>query len=432
MRSSGRWNRITSKQSLLFIGAEFGLYFSPDGGAHWVKLEGGVPTISFRDIELQRRDNDLVGATFGRGFYVLDDYSSLREIAEGALDSDAALFPVRDAWWYVPYVPMQARGKPSLGSDDYTAPNPPFGALLTYYLKEKAADAQSRPGESARRRSEKAGTMHLFPVGIDLPKRRSSTARRCLLTVRDEDGRAVRRLEGPALAGIHRVNWDLRLPAPHPIELSTPGFRPPWASPPRGPLVTPGSYRVEMALVTAGGVETLGEPQEFEVKSVPGSIYPDPNVTEVAAFRQRTAELMRKARGAAAELRGAQERLRYMRQALTQTPGAEPSLFARMDAIEAKLAANRMRLMGDPIRGRWNEASVPSILGRVGKIAGGHWDTRQAPTSTQQKSLDVAGTEFAEVIVELRKVLETEIPGLEAELEAAGAPWTPGRKLPPQ
>jgi photosystem II stability/assembly factor-like uncharacterized protein len=419
------------EKNLLFIGAEFGVYFSPDGGAHWVKLEGGVPTISFRDIELHTRDDDLVGATFGRGFYVLDDYSSLREIAKGALDADATLFPVRDAWQYVPYVPMQARGKPSQGSDDYTAPNPPFGALFTYYLKDEQQTAKQNRREREKKLRE-SGEDIPFPGWEELAKEAIEHGPKVLLTVRSADGRAVRRLEAPAGAGLHRVNWDLRGPAPHPIDLSTPGFRPPWASPPRGPLTPPGQYQVEMAMVSATGVESLGEPQTFQVKSVPGAAYPTPDTSDVAAFRRETAELMRKARGAAAELRRAQDRLRYMRQALTQTPGAEPILFARMDEIESRLAGLRVRLMGDPIRGRWNEASVPSILGRVGKIAGGHWDTRQAPTATQRQSLVVAQTEFTEVGGALKQVLETEIPGLEAALEAAGAPWTPGRKLPPR
>ena len=122
---------------LLFAATERGLFFTPDGGERWIELTGGVPTISFRDVEIQRRENDVVGATFGRGFYVLDDYSALREISAGALDGEAALFSVRDAWWYVPLVPMQAPGKPGQGSTDFAAPNPPFGALFTYFVGEE-------------------------------------------------------------------------------------------------------------------------------------------------------------------------------------------------------------------------------------------------------------------------------------------------------
>jgi hypothetical protein len=224
---------------LLFLGAEFGLYFSPDGGAHWVELTGGVPTISFRDVELQRRDSDVVGATFGRGFYILDDYSPLREISSGALESDAVLFSVRNAWWYVPYVPMQARGKPSLGSTSFTAPNPPFGALITYYLKEKPLTKKE-----SRRESEKVlrnrGEDVPYPGWERLAEEALEHGPKILLTVRDANGTAVRRIEGPADAGIHRVNWDLRLPSPDPIDFEIPGFTPPWADPPQGPLAPPG------------------------------------------------------------------------------------------------------------------------------------------------------------------------------------------------
>jgi hypothetical protein len=119
-----------------------------------------------------------------------------------------------------------------------------------------------------------------------------------------------------------------------------------------------------------------------------------------------------------------------MRQALLDTPRAEPSLFARMDELEGTLAGIRLRLIGDRIRGRWNEASVPSVLSRIRRVASGHWNTRQAPTATQQVSLDVAETELAEVSTELSRLLEVDLPRFEAELEAAGAPWTPGRKIP--
>jgi hypothetical protein len=185
-----------------------------------------------------------------------------------------------------------------------------------------------------------------------------------------------------------------------------------------------------MALVSADGVQTLGEPQEFQVKPVPGAVLPAPDYSEVARFQEETAELLREARGAAEEVRRAGDKLRHMREALVQTPRAEPALFSRMDEIEADLAGIRVRLVGDPVRGRLNEPSVPSILYRVRRVAGSHWDTREAPTSTQRESLETATSEYALVKAELKTLLETSIPQLEAELEAAGAPWTPGRKLP--
>jgi hypothetical protein len=101
-----------------------------------------------------------------------------------------------------------------------------------------------------------------------------------------------------------------------------------------------------------------------------------------------------------------------------------------MAEIEASLAALRVRLIGDPTRGNWNEPSVPSVRQRVRQVANGHWDTRQAPTATQRASLAVASSEFAALIIELAAVLGTELPAFEAELEGAGAPWTPGRPLP--
>ncbi|MDV7402767.1 hypothetical protein RZS08_65700, partial [Arthrospira platensis SPKY1] len=80
-----------------------------NGGGSWTQFKGGLPTISFRDLAIQRRENDLVGASFGRSFYILDDYSALREITDEQLQSEAALFSTRKAWWYVP--------RPHLGFD---------------------------------------------------------------------------------------------------------------------------------------------------------------------------------------------------------------------------------------------------------------------------------------------------------------------------
>jgi photosystem II stability/assembly factor-like uncharacterized protein len=414
---------------LLFLGTEFGIYFTPNGGTNWLELGGGVPTIAFRDIKIHRRDEDLVGATFGRGFYVLDDYTPLREIAAGALQRGSVLFPIRDAWWYVPYVPMQARGKPTLGSTDYTAPNPPFGATFTYYLEEVPATEQADRVRTERELRERGDDVP-FP-GWDRLRREATEAEpRVLLMVRDEQGQPVRWVEGPAQAGLHRVSWDLRRPPPDPVDLAVPGFTPPWAGPPQGPLVAPGQYSVELVLLSSAGVRSLGSQQQFAVRAVPTAAGTD--FGAVAAFQLEASELMRLVAGAGEEIGRAAERLRHMRAALVETPRADPVLFARVDEVEAALEGLQTRLSGDRIRWQLDEAAVPSIRDRVGRILAGHWSTRQMPTVTQRRSLEIARDGFADLRLDLSAVIEDDIPRLEMDLRAAGAPWTPGRRLQPR
>ncbi len=415
---------------LLFIGTEFGLYFSPNGGTNWFELATGVPTIAFRDIKLQRRDGDLVGATFGRGFYVLDDYTPLREIAAGALSRGSMLFPVRDAWWYIPLVPMQARGKPTLGSTDYTADNPPFGATLTYYLENVPGTQRDNRREAERELRERGADVP-FPGWDRLAQEALEGAPRVLLLVRDARGEPVRWIGGPAEKGLHRVSWDLRRPAPDPVEFPTGGFVPPWAEPPQGPLVAPGRYSVELVLISSAGVERLGSPQEFDVKPVP-TAPAGTDFTQVAAFQLEASELMRKVAGASEEVARARERFRYMRAALVETPRVDPALFAELDEAEAVLTRIQTRLNGDRTRQRLNEPAVPSISSRVGRVVGGHWNTRQMPTATHRRNLEIARSDFAEMRQVLVELIETTLPELEAALEAAGAPWTPGRRLPPR
>ena len=281
--------------NLLFLGAEFGMYASVNGGANWHLLPG--PTIPHRDIEIQRRDGDVVGATFGRGFYVLDDYAPLRELAGGAsaaADGVGAggLFPIRDPWWYIPSVPMQARGKPTLGTDDYTAPNPDFGAALTYYLPETLTTAAA-----ARRDAEgdirEAGGDVAFPGYDVLNAEATESAPRALVAITDGAGRTVRWIAGPARRGLHRVSWDLRAPAPDPVDLTVPGFRPPWAGPPQGPLAAPGNYSAQLVVVTPEGAREVGSPQSFTVRALP-TAEAGTDFTAVVAFQNEAAELMRR------------------------------------------------------------------------------------------------------------------------------------------
>ena len=412
---------------LLFAGTEFGLFFSPDRGGQWIELSAGVPTISFRDIALQRRDSDLVGATFGRGFYVLDDYSPLRAMA-GGLPADAELYPVRDAWSYVPSVPMQARGKPSQGSADYTADNPPFGAQITYYLATVPQTARDERRSDEEKLIE-AGEDVPFPGWERLAAEGLESAPTVLITIRDAAGHAIRRLESPAEEGLQRSAWDLRLPPPDPVSLEEPGFRPPWANDPQGPLAPPGVYTAELALRAGGEVRSLSEPQEFQIKPVPATSSDQPDYGAIASFQKRTHEALRRAQGGAEELQRAGVRLAHLRAALIETPSAEPELFGRLDSFAVDLAALAVRLVGDPIRNQLEEPAEPSVLGRLWQVAGGHWQTRQSATGTQQTSLAIAESALEEALGELKVLLEESLGSIEAESKRLVLHGRPGARF---
>lgn len=415
------------QRDLFFIGTEFGLHFTVNGGAAWHKLAGGVPTISFRDLKLHRRNHDLVGASFGRGFYILDDYSPLRGLA-GAASREGTLFPVRDAWWFVPSQPGQAPGDPTAGSDNFTAPNPPFGALLTYYLRDSLA-TEREGRQAAERALGEAGRDVPFPGYDRLRREALEQGPKVLIRVADPAGRPARWIEGPAKAGVHRVSWDLRGPAPDPVDLTPAGFRPPWDPPPQGPLLAPGRYTAELMALSANGLRRLGAPQSFEVKPLPNTP-PGTDFVAVAAFQNETAEVMRKVGAVRVELDRVGERLRHLRAALVRTPRADPGLFGRVDSLGRSIARLSMRLHGDPARQRLDEATAPSIAGRVSQVISGHWDTRMMPTATQRRSLEVAAVALSALARELAALIEGDLARLEADLERAGAPWTPGRRIP--
>ncbi|MDA1081925.1 MAG: glycosyl hydrolase [Gemmatimonadetes bacterium] len=417
------------RSDLLFLGTEFGIQWSPNGGRNWHKLSGGVPTISFRDLKIHRRDNDLVGATFGRGFYILDDLTPLRAIAAGVLASEGAVLPVRDAWWFIPSAVAQAPGRPTLGSDDFTSPNPPHGALFTYWLREVPTTAREAR-LNAERAARETGRDVPFPGYDQLRAEPLESGPRVFLQVSDAAGRAVRRIEGRASAGMHRINWDLRGPVPGAIDLSTPGFRPPWAGDPVGPLMAPGRYSVELVLVSSSGVRRLGEAQSFTVKPAPNAL-PGTDYVAVAAFQQETSDLMRRMNGVGAELGRVRDRVRHMRAALAQAPRASPALQLRMDSLIVKVAALEVRLIGDPARQQLNETSAPGLRNRLGEVIGGHWDTRMAPTATHRENFAIARAGFDAMSSEVAALISGELARLETELETAGAPWTPGRPVPP-
>lgn len=414
----------SERAELLFAGTEQGVFWSPNAGTNWHRL-GTLPTIPVRDIKLHPRDHDLVAATFGRGIYVLDDYSSLRTIAAGARADVATLMPVRDAWWYVPSEVGQAPGRPELGTDDYGNANPPFGALLTYYVATMPSTAQETRRAEERRLRERSADIP-FPGFDRLRAERGEPTPRLVIAIKDAAGAVVRLLEVPSRSGLQRVNWDLRLAAPEVVDLNPPAFRPPWGGEPLGPLAAPGNYTAQLHLVSAAGVRALGEAQRFAVKPVP-SIPGNPDFVAVAAFQQRVAAVQRRVGALQSEIGQARQALRHARASIPAAARPNPALYAQVDSLQAALAVLERRLNGDPVRGSLDEPQEHAISARLWAAA--QYEHRYPPTATQRREAELAETELTAFERDLRALLDTEFARLHAAMQAAGAPWSAGRGL---
>ena len=405
-------------ENLLFLGTEYGVYFSVNGGENWHKM-AGAPTVAFRDLKLQRRDNDIVGATFGRGIYILDDYSALRTMAGDRFGNGATLFPVRDAWWYIPSAPSQAEGMPTLGSDSFATANPEFGAGFTYYL-DKSLETSKLARQAEEESQREAGKDIPFPGWNRLLAESLDTEPRVMILVSDSQDNPVRWIEASAKKGTHRVSWDLRLPAPDAIDLTTPEFVPPWAGTSLGPLVAPGEYSARLYALSGGEVLPLGEAQGFNVKPVRAAT-DGTDYAEVADYKMKTSALLREVANAREELNRTKDLLAHMKAAAVSAPQAAPSLFARLDAFGVEISKLETRLSGDSVRGRLNETSVPSISGRAYNAANTQGTTRAA-TATQKADFEIAKREFAAFAADLNALLTNQLVQLEADLSAAGAP----------
>jgi photosystem II stability/assembly factor-like uncharacterized protein len=416
------------KPDLLFAGTEFGIFFTTNGGARWVKLGGGVPTISFRDLAIQRRENDLVGASFGRGFYVLDDYSALREATGEALTKEAALFPVRKAWWYVERAPLGESGRASQGASFFIAPNPPFGAVFTYHLADELRGRAKQRQEKEKPLLEE-GKDAPYPGWAEVEAERRETAPVVVLTVKDAAGAVVRRVEGKAEKGFHRVAWDLRLPPVDPI--GTPAPPDEEGDGPQGVLAAPGTYTVSLAKRVDGATTELAGPVPFEVARLRPGALPGADPKETAAFLARVAEVSRATGAATQAVSQALKRVETLGAALGRSRSAPGGLDAELHAIRQELHALDEALVGNRARASVEDDGVATITRRVQVAQIGTALSTYGPTATHRRSLEIGEKELAAVRERLNAVLEQRLPAFEKKLEQAGAPWTPGRPVPP-
>jgi len=412
--------------NLLFAGTEFGLYFSIDGGQKWIQLKGGLPTIQIRDLTIQKRENDLVVGTFGRGIYILDNYTPLRLLRPEMLKQDGQLFPVKNALMYIQSQPLGGRGKNFQGESFFTAENPPFGATFTYYLKEELKTRKAKRQEAEREAAKKNAAMN-FPRLADLSAEEEEEPPAVLFTITDSSGRVIRRLTGPVTAGLQRVTWDLRYPPTSVPPPPNPENENPFDDGPGGPLVMPGTYRVSVAKRVDSVLTPLGAPQDFEVVVEGQSGMPAADRVALVEFQQKVARLQRAVQGALEATNALKPRLALIRRALLDTPGVGDKLLDDAAALDKRTNEILRSLRGDNALSARNINLPPSISERVGGIVGAQRLSTSRPTQTQMNQYNAAAQDFEQTLAQLRQLIEGDLARLEKQMEAAGAPWTPGR-----
>jgi photosystem II stability/assembly factor-like uncharacterized protein len=413
--------------NLLFAGTEFGLFFTQDGGEHWHRLRGGLPTIQVRDLAIQKRENDLVVGTFGRGFWILDDYSPLRRGTPEALKQDGFLFPVKTALLYTPTEELGYRGKAFQGDTYFTAPNPPYGAVFTWYLKDEIRTRRKAREEREKEITEK-GEALTYPTRDELRAEAHEEEPALLFTISDADGTILRRLQAPATQGVHRVVWDLRWPPADPASLTTPGMDPnnPYVYIPEGPRVGAGTYRVSLAKRVDGKETPLGEPQTFEVRPLfEPSLGVPADRDAHQKFIREVARLQRATMGTLGTADDVQERIALLHRAALDTPELDPAIGGELRSLEVRLREVHRALIGDTALAARTEQVPTAVLDRLGSLTY-QWSVATPPTQTQRNAYDIASAELESALAELKRVVE-ELRRIEERMEAAGAPWTPGR-----
>ncbi|HKF43864.1 MAG TPA: sialidase [Thermoanaerobaculia bacterium] len=283
----------TVKPSLLFVGTEFGLWISPDGGARWAEFKGAdFPSVAVREIQVHPRDNDLVLATHGRGIWIVDDLTPLRDVTDEVLSREAAFLPGRPLQQRMP-----AQGGWPEGDASFTGQNPPAGAVITYYQRSR----------------------HLFgPIKIE---------------ILDAEGKLVDTITASKRRGLNRVYWPMRVKPPRVPRAATLAF-----GSSQGPRVVPGTYTVRL---TKGG-------QTTETKLEIGI---DRRAPYSAADRKAQFDAVMKAHALFGEMSALVDRIEQARAAAGQRAKAAGSdaqaakaaadALAKLDEIKKKIVATK-------------------------------------------------------------------------------------------
>ena len=379
-----------------------------------------------RDIAIQKRENDVALGTFGRSFYILDNYAPLRALTKEVLEKDGHIFPIKDALMFVEDYPLGTLGsreKGFQGESYFSVPNPPIVATFIYYLKESIQTLEDKRKEREREliRDNKAVP---YPTYEQMRAEEEEETPYIFFTILDEDDNVVRRLRAPARKGLQRMTWDLRYPDLRPTRTQDAS---PTSSGPSSTFVLPGQYKVFLSKWVAGEITQLTDPMDFTVKTLGIASLPAEDRAELVEFQSQVRKLSHKVNTASAIMQELSTRVGHYKAALKSVTVSHKDLYAEIRALELKLAELGRQLFGDRTYRSVDQDAEPGLNQRLSAIMGEQRASTSAPTQTQRDNYRIVEEEFSPIYSALKQIVATEVKSIEKKLDDIGAPYTPGR-----
>jgi len=398
------------QKDLMFLGTEYGVYCTRDGAKTWTKLKGGFPNISVRDLAIQKRENDLVAATFGRGIYILDDYSALRSMDA---DQDAQLFTPQDAEWKSRKSVLGRRKKASQGDNFFVADNPPAGVEFTYYIKEEVKSKKALRKEKEKEMEKENNTIGV-PDWSVLEEESKEIEPSLWLFIYDKNGNIIRKIKGKNMKGMSRMSWDLTSTSKGTI--TTDNIK----SDRGGTKVAPGSYSAQLFRQTDGKYNSLGNKVSFNVvdsskKGIQGS-----SASEVVAHWENISELRRKSGDLRSEFDDTKDAVMLMLKSYDKASSTDDMLHAELLSARDQILELEQKFGGSKARSEVGEKNEFPTIGDYLFPASGRGNT-YGPTKAHLQYVGYAKTMLKEMTTSLDGIKESIAP-LEKRLKAIGAP----------
>ena len=410
---------------LLFVGTQFGVFYTNTGGKEWIPLKNGLPVISVMDLKIQRYENDLVVSTFGRGVYILDDYSPLRQLSKETLQKDGYIFPVKDALMFIPAVPFGFNGIAFMGARFFAVPNPEVGAVFTYYIKEEYKSLKEKRRDIEKEKQKKGEDID-FPSYSTLKKESDQPESFLLFTITDENGNPVRKIKTDIKKGVNRIVWDFRYNPFSPVSLVPFDDSFPWNEPDKGYMAMPGKYTVSLSKFEDGKFTELVASKVFYCKRLYNSNISGKDKNALDEFNKKVAELTRNISASDAWRAELVSKITHFKKAALESEKVPSDTYTRILTAELNLEDLNRKLNGDQLRGKYEGVIPTSIKQRIDIISSGLWSTTSAPTETFNQNFEVVKNKYNELSASLKPIGE-EIRQIEMILDKYGAPYTPGR-----